>query len=138
MQTVTYCDLAEVDDSRLMYAVVIARYQGRWVFVRNRERDSWESPGGHREPGEEILRTARRELWEETGALEADVSLVSYYKVEDFGGLFFAEIKTLGPLPEGFEIAELRFCDALPAPLTYPDMHPELFEKVRRWLGERQ
>ncbi len=135
MADVTYCTLAEVDKSRLKYVVVIARYRGQWVFVRNRERDTWESPGGHIEPGETAPQAARRELWEETGAEKAEVSLVSYYQVEDYGGLFFAEIEQLGPLPAGFEIAELRLCDALPEDLTYPDMHPELFRKVQGWLN---
>lgn len=135
MENVTYCTLQEVDMDRLKYAVVMARYNGLWVFVRHRERDTWESPGGHIEPGETAAAAARRELWEETGALEAEIALVSYYKVEDFGGLFFAEIEKLGPLPEGFEIASICMDTALPEKLTYPDMHPVLFEKVQRWLN---
>ncbi len=135
MQEVRYCTLSQVDDSRLKYAVVIAQYEGKWLLVRNRARDTWESPGGRREPGEDIHDTARRELWEETGALAAEMELVSYYQVEDFGALFFARITQLGPLPEGFEIAERRFCQALPHNLTYPDMHPSLFHKVQGWLN---
>ena len=57
-----------VDDALLKYAVIIAKHQGKWVFCRHRERDTLEIPGGHREPGETILETARRELAEETGA----------------------------------------------------------------------
>lgn len=59
MENVTYCPLSEVDESLLKYAVVIARYRGQWVFVRSRER------------------------WEETGALEADLSLVSYSRFDE-------------------------------------------------------
>ena len=55
-----------VDDALLKYAVIIAKHQGKWVFCRHRERDTLEIPGGHREPGETILETARRELAEET------------------------------------------------------------------------
>ena len=57
------------DDSLLRFAVICARYQNQWLLVRHRERRTWECPGGHREPGEDIDATARRELWEETGAL---------------------------------------------------------------------
>ena len=58
-----------VDDALLKYAVIIAKYQGKWVFCRHRERDTLEAPGGHREPGETILEAARRELAEETGRI---------------------------------------------------------------------
>ena len=135
MADITYCQRPEVDESRLRYAVVIARYRGQWVLVRHRERDTWESPGGHIEPGETAAQAARRELWEETGARQADITLVSYYKVEDFGGLFYARIDELGPLPAGFEIAQIRLCDTLPEDLTYPDIHPALFQKVQGWLN---
>lgn len=56
-----------VEDHLLKFAVIIAKTEGKWVFCRHRERDTYEVPGGHREPGEEILHTAERELYEETG-----------------------------------------------------------------------
>lgn len=58
----------QVDDKRLRFAVIVARHRGQWVFCKHRERDTYELPGGHREPGESILEAARRELQEETGA----------------------------------------------------------------------
>ena len=59
----------QVDDKLLRFAVIIARHNGKWVFCKHRERDTYELPGGHREPGEQILDTAkenyrkRREPW---------------------------------------------------------------------------
>ena len=41
-----------VDDELLKYAVTIAKYQGRYLFCKHRERETLELPGGHREPGE--------------------------------------------------------------------------------------
>mgnify|MGYP003294254995 CR=1 FL=1 len=73
MTTVNFYD--QVDDSLLKFAVIITKTDGKWVFCKHKERDTWEVPGGHRESGENINDTAKRELYEETGALEYDISL---------------------------------------------------------------
>ena len=38
----------------------------------HKERDTWESPGGHIDEGETPLEAAERELYEETGAIDFD------------------------------------------------------------------
>lgn len=48
----------EVDDTLLRFAVIIARTNGKWVFCKHKERDTYEVPGGHREAGETILETS--------------------------------------------------------------------------------
>ena len=58
----------EVDDSLLKFAVIITKTNGKWVFCKHKKRSTWEVPGGHRESGESITETAKRELYEETGA----------------------------------------------------------------------
>lgn len=58
-----------VDDKLLKFAVIISKHNGKWVFCKHKERNTYEIPGGHREPNEPILETAKRELSEETGAL---------------------------------------------------------------------
>ena len=57
-----------VDDFLLKFAVIVSQSNGKWVFCKHKERDTYEVPGGHREAGESILETAKRELQEETGA----------------------------------------------------------------------
>ena len=62
-----------VDDSLLKFAVIISQSNGKWVFCKHKERDTYEAPGGHREAGEDILETAKRELQEETGAIVCEI-----------------------------------------------------------------
>lgn len=57
------------DDGLLKFAVIIAKSEGKFIFCKHKARDTWEIPGGYREPGEIILDTAKRELYEETGAI---------------------------------------------------------------------
>ena len=94
----------QVEDSLLKFAVILAKTGGKWVFCKHRERDTYEFPGGHREPGETILETAARELQEETGAIDFTLKPVCVYSVkgktqvnkseddESFGMLFAADI----------------------------------------------
>lgn len=72
-----------VADEKLKFAVILARTQGKWVFCKHKERDTWEVPGGHREPGEDIFQTAKRELYEETGAVDFELRPVCVYSVAD-------------------------------------------------------
>lgn len=123
-----------VPDEKLKFVVIAAQYEGNWIFCRHRSRDTWEIPGGHREPGENIETAARRELWEETGARQFSLRPVSAYAVKDgteetFGMLYVAEIKLLDPLPD-FEMAERTFSAAQPERLTYPEIQPLLINRA--------
>lgn len=124
-----------VDDSLLQFAVVVSRHNGKWVFCKHRERDTYECPGGHREIGEDILDTAKRELWEETGARQFTLKQVCVYSVingttETFGMLYYGDITGFGPLPE-LEIEKVELFDEMPARWTYPLIQPRLLEKIK-------
>lgn len=51
--TVNFYD--SVSDEKLKFAVIIAKTNGKWVFCKHKERDTYEVAGGHREAGEDIL-----------------------------------------------------------------------------------
>ncbi len=113
------------------YVVVLSREGDEILLSRRRDRETWETQGGHVEPGETPMDAARRELYEESGALEFDISpLCDYFGYDDTsssnGMVFVAGIRRRGPLPES-EMAEARTFSALPEHLTYPNVTPALF-----------
>lgn len=124
----------QADDELLKFAVIVSRYKDKWVFCKHKERSTYECPGGHREMGEDIEKTARRELWEETGAETYELKKICVYsvadnKTESFGMLYYAEIFTFGELPE-LEIERVELLEELPLSWTYPLIQPYLLEKV--------
>lgn len=124
----------------LTYAVIAARFNGKWILVRHNERMTWEIPGGHIEESESPDEAARRELIEETGAEEFTLLCVATYSVEKkgyigYGRLYFAEIIRLGKLSVNSEIIEIELMDDLPGNLTYSDIQPILFRKVLELRG---
>ena len=121
------------------YVVVLSRYHGKILLSRHKERMTWETQGGHIEEGETPLEAAKRELYEESGALEYDIKpLCDYWAgTEEFGSggvVFTADIYKLGEIPDS-EMAEVRCFDTLPQVLTYPGITPILFDKMRLEAG---
>ena len=128
-----------IDDGLLKFAVIMARYGDGWLFCRHKQRTTGEIPGGHREPGEAIGDTAKRELYEETGAVAFDLRKIGVYGVcsDDavtYGMLYFAEVRELGKLPPEMEIGEVMAAEKLPENLTYPLIQPALYQKTTEFL----
>ena len=140
MVKVKFYEMAQ--DELLEFAVIVSKAHGKWVLCRHRERDTYEVPGGHREPGETILETAKRELQEETGAQIFEIEPVCVYSVtgktqvvddekETFGMLYSAEIKTFAQELHN-EIEQVKLFDELPDNWTYPLIQPLLIQEYER------
>lgn len=135
------CEIAPLGSlAPYRYAVVLSKYEGKWLLCRHRDRETWEFPGGHIEEGESPLEAARRELWEESGAQEYRIQPLFDYRpaggqgegIDPSSGMvFFAEIQELGPLPD-FEMTRVECFSVLPRELTYV-----VFQgAMARWLEE--
>ena len=139
MLKIEFEDISAVEDNLLKYAVIVSRYHEKWIYCKHRERDTWEIPGGGREAEELILDTAKRELFEESGALDYTLTPICAYCVigdtKSYGLLCYAHINSLGALPVS-EIDHIQLFDDEPDTLTYPLIQPFLFAKVKRWLNE--
>lgn len=131
-----------IEDHLLKFAVIVSKSQGKWVLCKHRARNTYECPGGHRDAGEDILTTAKRELYEETGALNYSLQQICVYSVrgndgvienknETFGMLYYADILKFEELP-GFEMEKIELFESLPDNWTYPEIQPILLEKVRQ------
>ncbi len=136
-----------IEDELLKFSVIISKTQNKYVFCKHKDRDTWEIPGGHRERfpkgsenWENIIDTAKRELYEETGALEFEIKPICVYSVtapddldgkESFGMLYFADIKCFETELHS-EIEKIAIMDELPERWTYPDIQPHLINEAKR------
>ena len=130
----------EAEDRLLKFAVIITKSKGKWVFCKHWERETYEVPGGHREEEENIEDTARRELYEETGAVEFSLVPVCVYSVvqddgddrtESFGKLYYAEVEQFEEQLHS-EIEKIILADELVENWTYPLIQPKLLEEAKR------
>lgn len=125
-----------IEDNLLKFAVIVSKSNGKWVFCKHKDRNTYECPGGHRESGENIDDTAKRELYEETGATKYYIKPVCVYSVtsndvETFGMLYFAEIMSFEEELHN-EIEKVEMYEDLPEKLTYPLIQPLLIKEVQR------
>ena len=133
-----YCHVYPADALKTYkYVVILSAYNGTLLLSRHRDRTTWETQGGHIEAGESPLDAAKRELFEESGAVDFDITYGFDYRAGDDdgyadGAVFLARIRTCGSIPDS-EMAEVRTFDALPPDemLTYPGITPILYRHAK-------
>jgi 8-oxo-dGTP diphosphatase len=129
-----------MDISKIQYVNILSFYGWKWIYVQNRDRESWELPWWHCELWETIFESARRELFEETWSIDYSISqlwywtlqMVSWEKV--YGAVFLAKIKEIWVLPDS-EIGKIDFFLHQPEILTYPEIQIPLCNYFLDWIS---
>ena len=137
---ISFDPVGTIDNRNLTYVVMGARENSKWIFVRHRDRISWELPAGHIEPGELPDEAAQRELYEETGTTEARLEPLSDYTVTingkpSHGRIYYAAVEKRDLLPE-MEIAEIVLREKSPSRATYPEAHEKFLELLERYIDK--
>jgi NTP pyrophosphohydrolases including oxidative damage repair enzymes len=119
-----------------IWADIISFHNGKWIFSKHKNRTTWEPQGGHIENGETPLEAAKRELFEESGAIDFDIEPLCDYKVNGThngvdvkgnGQVFLANVHTLSNIPCYSEMEKIKLFDSPPSNLTYPHYLLEIF-----------
>lgn len=134
MFEIKFFDLGSIDESLYTRVVMVSQHKGKWVYVRQRGKTTWEIPGGHIEAGEDWLTAAKREMYEETGAIEMKIEPICTYSISKYALLCYAEITKFDKLPNS-EIEEVGFFDEEPKNLTYEGTHSKMLNKVKEVKG---
>ena len=133
-----FYEIVEIPDDKLLNVIIAARHKDKWVMCRHGERDTWEFPGGGREVGEAIAEAAKRELYEETGAIKFALSPICVYALDieheiKYGLLYYADVDKLSVLPDS-EMREVKLMDDVPVDLTYPYTLHDILPVVKDFL----
>ena len=128
--------LKEIENAELFTVVCVSKYKDKWVFAKNLKRGGWEIPGGHIEIGEDWLTAAKREMYEETGAIQVNIKPICGFSISRTSMLCYAEILSMDKLPE-FEISEIGFFDDIPENLSFPDAHSLFFNTVKQQIEQK-
>ncbi len=127
-------------DKDIHFVIIATNYKksDKWIFVRKKDGNSWELPAGHKEENESVLQAAKRELFEETGAKEYNIEVLTDYtlitkEAVGVGRVFIAIVNKLGLLPDS-EIEEIVIKKDFPKPHTYKNIQKQILEHAKKYL----
>ena len=107
------------------FVSIFTRYKDKWVYCWHKKRESYEHPGGHVEKGETPLNAAKRDLYEETGITDCDMSPLWDYEYiwennqgRNNGRVYLAIAHSLGELPKS-EMGRIELFNEVPENYTY-------------------
>ncbi|WP_202708968.1 NUDIX domain-containing protein [Sporosalibacterium faouarense] len=107
-------------------SLVFPFYNDNFVMTFHMKRKGWEFPAGTREEGETPLECAKRESFEEAGAILKNVKALGYYTVNNGDkklkyAIYKAEIDRFEPKPSWSETDLVKLFTELPEDISYQD-----------------
>lgn len=118
------------------YVLSVLLYENKFVMVKNKNR-KWEFTGGKRIENETIIEAAKRESWEESGAIIEKIKLLGYYRLRDNKNVVvtLADVVYFEDMPCGYEIETRKLVNHLPedSELSFDD---GIYQKIYYFIKE--
>jgi 8-oxo-dGTP pyrophosphatase MutT (NUDIX family) len=138
LRLVTEAELTHlVDQVPMPASLVVATHAGAVLMMFDSWRRQWELPGGTREPGETTRQTAIRELREETGIHDVDLTVAAVAEFEltkperrELLAIYRVQLQVEPRLTVNDEAQDFRWW--LPSEQVSEDMSPLDAEIARR------
>ena len=124
------------------YVRMVTKHNGKFVLPWHKKSQKWDWVGGFVEKDEKPLEAAKRELFEETGAVDFDIFPV--YDHESFhedgtyfnnGRTYFVIVRKFADLPDGSEMEKIGFFDKIPDDFRYygnREAQTENFKRIEK------
>lgn len=122
-------------------STVITFYNKRYVMTYHPKRRGWEFPSGKREENETIYECAKRETFEETGAILSEIIPLGYYLVKTNESvfktaIFMANVDKFESKPYWSETNLVKLFDELPQNISYKDdVYKIIVEYIKKMDG---
>ena len=124
----------------IKYVFMIVKYKDKFVLSWHKKSQKWDNVGGHVEKDEKPLAAAKRELYEETGAVDFDIVPVCDFKAYRDDGVFhnngrtyFVNVRKFTELPDGSEMGKIGFFDEIPENFRYVGEHEKYTANYKRF-----
>lgn len=117
------------------YVLTILLYENKFVIVKNKNR-KWEFTGGKRIKNETMIEVAKRESWEEAGAIIENIKPIGYYRLSDNKNVVvtLADVRYFEEMPRGYETETRKLVTHLPkdSELSFADgIYQKIFDYVK-------
>ena len=110
------------------YVRVVMKHNGKFVLPFHRQSQKWDWVGGGVKKDETALEAMKRELFEETGAVDYDIFPIFDHESFNENGThfnnartYYAIVREFANLPDESEMDKIGFFDKIPVDFRYGD-----------------